>query len=105
MYIKRRQRLAMRDPGADAGNLAEQGDEFRLALYDDPAAAAGDQRCVADELDRVAKTLFGVEKNRAAGEILTLPLGLRKAGTGIADIAALQPPFISLPARGKIALA
>jgi hypothetical protein len=63
--------------------------------------AGGEQRNVARELQRVAKTLLGLHINVLAGEAFALQGPLWK--TRALALARAQPPLIFLPALGQIA--
>ena len=57
-------------PGASQRAVAHSGcHEF----YDDRSSALFHQRCIANELKRVPKTLLGVKKDRSSYECLAGP--------------------------------
>ena len=87
-----------------SGVSRQQRQQLRLNFADDLGALPGQQRRIADELNGVAKPLFGMEQNGLAGDRhLAQPqrcLGLRAMPGKRAGFPA---PFICLPARIEIA--
>src|SRR5207245_5006212 len=70
-----------------------------LLIY--PAAALLNKRRVADELDRVAETLFRIEQDRSTFQGRPVPARLAKrAGRGLLPLPA---PFILGPAALVVA--
>ena len=70
MPVEWRQRFAAANDHRCACHLRQQGFELRLDLQNDFGASLGEQRHVAHELQRVAKTLFGVKQQSLAGDVL-----------------------------------
>ena len=103
--IEGRERLAAREElhgVVDCGTLQETV-EFVGAFQEDSAGLRGHERDVAEELERVAEALLGVEENGAAGEGGAVPLGLAEIAAEGEEVAALPAPFVLWPAGGKIA--
>jgi len=70
----RRRRVARDDHLGHARQAIAQAAQRRLHFQDDARAARGDQRRVAQEMDRVAEPLLGVQQDRAAGDVFAAPL-------------------------------
>ena len=87
----------------DAFELRQQRQQLRLDFADHLGAASGNQPRIADELDGVAKSLFGMQQNGLAGDRLVAQpqrrLGLRAVPGKCAGFPA---PFIGLPAGIEI---
>ena len=66
LHVEIGQRLCFGYQLIDAGARAEEIQEHAGALDHDPAAALFHHRGVADELDRVAQALLGIEQDGAA---------------------------------------
>ena len=66
--IEFREWLPRGDQVIDPRGAGQQPQQCRLAFQDDRAAAAGDHRRVADELDCVTEALVGVQQNALAVE-------------------------------------
>src|SRR6202011_351938 len=98
--IERRQRVAARDD-LEACDPREQRDDRFLDFQDYLAAAGGNQRQVAQELNRVAETLLGMQQDGLAVERLAAPLRLFEiARLQVADAPAR---LVFLPAGGEVA--
>ena len=65
------------------------------------AGARGEQRDIAGELQRIAKTLLGLNIDVLAGEAFALPRLFGKSRA--VALARAQPPFVFVPAFGEIA--
>ena len=68
MTIETRQRFAASDHRGDARQRRQQPGKLGLDFENDIGAAAGEERRVAHELQRIAKTLLGVQQNGFAVE-------------------------------------
>ena len=104
MHIELGQRLAFDDHLRGAGETAHQRVKRLLDLKDDAGAARRNQRCVAAKLNRIAKSLLGVQQHRLACDvILTQPQRLRKHAPVGRHIGFLPAPLIFSKAAGEIA--
>ena len=65
------------------------------------AGTRGEQRYIADKLQCIAETLFGLDVNVLSGEIFTLPWLFGKSRT--LAFAGTQPPLVFIPAFTEIA--
>ena len=65
MQVEGRQLTAFGDE-LDAVELREQRQQLRLNLANDTRAGILEQRRIADELQRIAKSLLGVQQNGLA---------------------------------------
>ena len=86
----------------DAGQaFAHQADELLVHAHRDLGAARKKERHIARKLQRIAKTLFGLDVNVLAGEIFALPGDFRKFRA--LALGRAQTPFVFVPAFGEIA--
>ena len=81
----------------------QQRHQRRLHFDDDVAAALVEQSHVADEVQRVAQPLFGMDQQRAARQRRAVPA--RRVEAAALVVLALEPPLVVLPAGREIALA
>ena len=103
MRRKRRQRLAARDNPAHAFEASEERLELWLAFEQHRAAARGDERRIAHELQHVAESRFAVNQHRAVGERAAVPQRLGKAPRAGAEGVDAPAPRVFLPAARVIA--
>src|SRR5207249_316284 len=73
--VEMRGRLGADDIG-DAVERAHKARQLFLTGEDDTAAALGDERDVAGELDRVADSLLALEEDGAAMQVIAVPAGV-----------------------------
>src|SRR5689334_5356863 len=76
--------------------------EGPLTFHDDPAALFGHPRQIADELERIAKTLFGVQQERAASQRAPIPWRLCEVSLGGGEVFAFPAPLVFFPALPEI---
>ena len=75
MHIELRQRLVENNPSAHTRNGLKQPTQVGRAHHDHVPAAPGHHRNEPNELENVSKALLAIQKNRAIGQIRTVPLG------------------------------
>lgn len=80
----------------DAGQGAEEAEQFRGRLKDCAAAALGDFGGEAGELEDVAEGLFEMKESSLAVQGLAAPFGLREVSRR-ADGFDASAPFIFAP--------
>ena len=99
--IERRNWLAFRDQLVDTDGVLESGDERGLAFVNNMCTLRFKERGIANELDRIAQALLGIEEDTAAFEGFALP---RRLGELTAwGFFAVPSPFVFLPASLEIA--
>jgi len=75
-----------------------------LDFQDHMRGAFGHKRRVTAELDRIAKTLLGVEQNGLAGDLVrSKPQRLHKIPFRRVELPGFPSPFVLLPTAAKIA--
>ena len=94
MAVEIGERIADGDDIDHAGCRSQQTDE-RLRRLHDPAAAAGDSRDVANELQSVAKPLLGMDQDGLSGE--RFPRPQRPVETALVAGDG-KPPLVFAPA-------
>jgi len=104
--IERGDRLSIDDDLGVAGDAAEEALKFGGCAEDDFGlrVLAGDQGKIADELDGVAESLLGVEKDRAAVQRRAVPAGLFEMGVGLEEGGAFPSPLEFRPAALEVAV-
>ena len=80
---------------------AGQVHQFRLHFQQHRSPAAFDEFRIADELQRVAKSLFGMQENLPAGQRLSVPKWLQKVS--LENLLRSPPPLVSSQPPHKIA--
>jgi hypothetical protein len=104
LEIERRQRLCVRNDGFDAWHRGHEADELRLNLQNHARAKARDQWCIADELDRVAEALLGMEQDGLAAErLIAEPQRRQKASAVPRERGGLPARFVAAPSGEEIA--
>ncbi len=78
--------------------MCQQPFQRRLHLQHNPSAALGDQRNIANKLQRVPQSLLRVEQNRLPMQSLTPPLWLREVPPAQAQLAKVPSPLMLPPA-------
>ena len=81
-----------------------RGSSGGVAFQHNLPTAGGDQWGIADELDRVSVSGFGMEKNRAAVECRPTPSRLSEFTARRRNILASPAPFIFRPGLSEITL-
>ena len=104
MQIERRQFLAQLAQLRHAGNRGVQRDQRAMDLQHHPGAEGRDHRHVAQEPDRIAVALLGVQQDGLSGDVrLAVPWPLLEAAPGQHARRGDDAGFILLPAGGEIA--
>jgi hypothetical protein len=101
MHVEGRRLGILSDRPLDAGQAREQAQQRPRRLQDDARPRGGERR-IAAELDRVAKTLLGVQQQYATAERLARPQRLREPARR--RIEQPPPPFVFPPALGELAV-
>ena len=103
MQVEGRQHGAFGDD-LDAVELREQRHQFRLNLANDVRGGILEQRRIADELQRIAKPLLGMQQDGLAGKRrVAEPQRLTKGAPLVGKRAGFPAPLIGLPAGLEIA--
>ena len=104
MHIEFRQRLAPRYDLRHARQRGHQRAQRPLHLKHHPRGARRNLRRIAGELDRIAKTLLGVQQNGLSGDVIRAgPQRLHEIPLGAAMLLGLPPPFVLIEAAHKVA--
>ena len=99
MDVKWRQIVSLPDQRIDARAACQQPDQ-RLLTFDEHAGPTCLTRRIANELDRVAQSLLGVEEDGSSLQRLPVPEGLRKVAPRVAF--CLPAPLVFGPAALEI---
>ena len=83
------------------GQFLSRADQRGRTGQDDRTPTLLDECGIADELNRVAKTLFAVQQDRATMKWGAIPDGLRRSKGG--QVLAAPAPFVLGPAFGESA--
>jgi hypothetical protein len=97
MQIKIGQGLALLDNSKSSGQRFEEPHKLGLTFYDDLLASIRQQRCVADELHAVSKTLLGVKQERSIFQRAAVPLWLGKSARFGRRVFAFPSPLVLFP--------
>ena len=95
-------RAGFADHSLDAEDAGEQAAQGVGRAEDDATVARGDQRRIADELQRVAKTLFDMQQDAGTVQILAAPLRHAEIPPRDTEGVRAPAPLVFAPALGIV---